>query len=105
MRSQRQIRTLIILATLGMFAACAPYGRQGEGAVVSLRWDSGPLDREYGRAHAEMVTRHNQEIASPRSDESADARSQRQASERADLEVRYSRGKSEHAQSLPPSER
>lgn len=102
-------RHLITVATLTMLlgaAACAPYGgRTSSGMEVSARWDSGPLDRDYSRQHAEMVARHNQEIASPRSDESADVRNARQTAENQDLELRYARGKSAHAQSLPPSER
>ena len=105
----RHLKTLIALTTLASLAsiaACSPYGRQSQSsAVVSVRWDSGPLDRAYTREHSDMVTRHNQEIASPRSDESADVRNQRQASERQDLELRYSRGKAAHSDTLPPSER
>ena len=103
---QRHLKTLIALTTIASFAACAPYGRQTQGAAeISVRWDSGPLDRDYNRVHSDMVSRHNQEIANPRSDESSDVRNQRQASERQDLELRYSRGKAAHAQSLPNSER
>ena len=106
MRVHRQMKTLITLMTVATLAACAPYGRQGGGAaVVSVRWDSGPLDRDYNRVHGDMVARHNQEIANPRSDESSDVRNQRQASERQDLELRYARGKSAHSDKLPPSER
>jgi hypothetical protein len=106
MRVHRQLKTLITFATVASLAACAPYGRQGGGAaVVSVRWDSGPLDRDYTRVHGDMIARHNQEIASPRSDESADVSNQRLASERQDLELRYSRGKSAHSDKLPPSER
>lgn len=106
MRVHRQMKTLITLMTVATLAACAPYGRQGGGAaVVSVSWDSGPLDRDYNRVHADMVARHSQEIANPRSDESADVRNSRHASERQDLELRYTRGRSAHANSLPPSER
>jgi hypothetical protein len=108
MRVHRHLKTLITLTTiasLGSLAACASQGRQSQGgAVVSVRWDSGPLDRAYTREHSDMVTRHNQEIATPRSDESADVRNQRQASERQNLELRYSRGKAAHSDTLPPSE-
>jgi len=106
MRVHRHLKTLLTIATLASVAACAPDGRHSGSAVeVSAQWDSGPLDRAYNKEHADMVVRHNQEIANPRSDESADVRNQRQASERQDLELRYSRGKSAHAQTLPPSER
>src|ERR1019366_9054354 len=105
MRVHRQFRTLLTLATVASLAACAPYGRQSESsAVVSVRWDSGPLDRAYNSAHADMIARHNQEIATPRSDESADVRNQRQAAEKQNLELRYARGKSAHSDTLPPSE-
>jgi hypothetical protein len=106
MRVHRHLKTLITLTTLASLAACAPYGRQSQsGAEISVRWDSGPLDRDYARARDEMVVRHNQEIASPRSDESSNQRDSRHASERQALEVRYSRGKSAHSDKLPPSER
>lgn len=105
MRIHRHLMTFATLTTIATVAACAPYGHRSSGVEVSASWDSGPLDRDYTRQHADMVVRQNQEIANPRSDESADVRSARQASERQDLELRYSRGKSAHAQSLPASER
>jgi hypothetical protein len=106
MHVHRHLKTLITLTTIASLAACAPYGRQTQGsAEISVQWDSGPLDRDYNRVHSDMVSRHNQETANPRSDESSDVRNQRQASERQNLELRYSRGKSAHAQSLPPSDR
>ena len=52
-----------------------------------------------------MVNRHQQEMANPRTDESSDQRVQRQATEKQDLEARYSAGKASHAQALPPSDR
>jgi hypothetical protein len=105
MRVHRHLKTLITLTTLASLAACAPYGRQSQsGAEISVRWDSGPLDRDYARVHDEMVTRHNREIASPRPEESSNQRDARHASERKALEVRYSRGKSSHSDRLPPSE-
>jgi hypothetical protein len=99
MRVHRYVATLITLTTLASFAACAPYGRRG--TEVSASWDSGPLDRQYGREHDAMVIRHNDEIAHPRSDESSNQRDARQASERNDLEVRYTRGKNGHMAALP----
>ena len=106
MRVHRHLKTLITLTTLASLGACAPRGRQSQsGVVVVAEWDSGPLDRDYNRAHSDMVARHNREIATPRSDESADVRNQRQASERQDLELRYTRGKSAHSKVLPPPER
>ncbi len=105
MRVHRHLKTLITLTTLASLAACAPYGRQSQsGAEISVRWDSGPLDRDYARVRDEMVVRHNREIASPRPEESSNQRDSRQASERQDLEARYSRGKSAHSDRLPPSE-
>jgi hypothetical protein len=106
MRVHRHLKILITFTTLATVAACASMGRQTRsGADVTVQWDSGPLDRAYSREHATMVVRHNQEIASPRSDESADVRNQRQAAEKQDLELRYARGKSAHSQTLPASER
>jgi hypothetical protein len=106
MRVHRNLKTLVTLATLASIGACASNGRHSQSGVeVSAQWDSGPLDRAYNREHADMVVRQNQETANPRSDESADVRNQRQASERQDLELRYARGKSAHSQTLPNSER
>jgi hypothetical protein len=101
------MKTLLAFATISMLAACAQQGRQsgGGGVEIVAQWDSGPLDRDYNRQHADMVSRHNQEIANPRSDESADVRNSRQASERQDLELRYTRGKAGHTSTLPQSER
>ena len=72
----------------------AQWGDEGKGKIVDIFTE-----------HADMVVRQNQETANPRSDESADVRNQRQASERQDLELRYARGKSAHSQTLPNSER
>jgi membrane-bound lytic murein transglycosylase len=107
MRVHRHMKTLITLTVFASLAGCASSGRQSDGTsvAISAQWDSGPLDRAYNREHADMVVRQNQETATPRSDESADVRNQRQASERQDLELRYARGKSAHAQTLPDSER
>jgi hypothetical protein len=106
MRVNRHFKTLIAFAALASFAGCASSGRQPRGgAEVVVSWDSGPLDRDYGRVHSDMVARQNKETANPRSDESSDVRNARQASERQDLELRYSRGKSAHSNSLPPSDR
>jgi hypothetical protein len=99
MRVHRHIATLITLGTLASFVACAPYGHGG--TEVSASWDSGPLDRQYGREHDAMVVRHNDEIAHPRPDESSNQRDARQASERNSLEVRYTAGKNGHMASLP----
>jgi hypothetical protein len=104
MRVHSHLKLLITLTTLATVAACSS-NRSGVGVGVGVQWDSGPLDRAYSREHAAMVVRHNQEIATPRSDESADVRNQRQAAENQDLELRYSRGKSAHSQTLPASER
>jgi hypothetical protein len=106
MRALRTARILTVLATLAALAACAPFGRNGRSeTVVSAQWDSGPLDRDYGRQRAAMDTRHSQEIANPRADESADRRVDRQATESRDLEHRYDMGKASHSQSLPASDR
>ena len=71
------------------------------GVSVSLRWDSGPLDRDYRRERAALDARHARE-ARERADEKADARARRQAAETRALEDRYNRGKKEHARGLPP---
>jgi hypothetical protein len=101
----RHLNTVIAISLFASLSACASSGRQSGGTEVSVAWDSGPLDRDYNREHSEMTARHSQEAASPRPDESADARNQRQASERQDLEVRYTQGKAAHAQALPAFKR
>ena len=108
MHVHRHIRTLITLtalASVGSLVACSPFGRRPQSGVdLSVQWDSGPLDRQYGREHSDMLVRHNAEIATPRADESSNQRDSRQSKERQDLEARYARGKAAHSQSLPPSE-
>lgn len=102
MRIHRSMQCLIILASL---SACSPFGRSPRSGVeVSAQWDSGPLDRDYGRAHTDLVARHEREIATPQPGESAHDRDDRQAAENKDLEARYSKGKASHANALPPSE-
>jgi hypothetical protein len=102
MRINRSMQCLIVLASL---AACSPYGRPARSGVeVSAQWDSGPLDRDYGRQHADLVARHASEIATPASGESEHDRDTRQTAENKDLEARYSKGKASHADKLPPSE-
>jgi hypothetical protein len=108
MQVRRNLKTLITLtalASLGSLAACNPSGRHPQSGVdLSVQWDSGPLDRAYGREHSDMLVRHKQEIDNPRADESSNQRDARQSKERQDLEARYARGKAAHSQSLPPKE-
>jgi hypothetical protein len=106
MRVFPHLKTLIALASLATFVACAGYGRQGRGGVtvVSVRWDSGPLDRDYGRVHADMVARHQHEDESPRSDESAEYRHKRHDAEAKDVDKRYEKGKKEHRDTMPASD-
>jgi hypothetical protein len=108
MRFQRSVRVLAILTTAATLAACASYPRDrgSDPQVVTVaQWDSGPLDRDYAQQRTTMDTRHQQEIANPRNDESSDQRVQRQATESQDLEARYSAGKTSHAYALPPSDK
>ena len=110
MRLQRSVQMLAVLGTLAALAACASYGREPRNdpqvtTVAVAQWDSGPLDRDYARERTTMDNRHQQEIASPRNDESSDQRVQRHATENQNLEARYTAGKAAHAQSLPPSEK
>ena len=74
-------------------------------AAVNVTWDSGPLDLAYHNERIAIDLRHNQEIAHPRADESADKRVARQAEENKDLERRYTQGKADHKRELPPAER
>jgi hypothetical protein len=108
MRIQRSVRMLTVLTTLAAVAACASYGREQQsepqGTVAVAQWDSGPLDRDYARERSTMDNRHQQEIANPRNDETSDQRTQRHATENQDLERRYTSGKAQHSQTLPPSD-
>jgi hypothetical protein len=105
MRVHRYLTTLTTLTMVVTFASCAPYGGRGQSETeISVRWDSGPLDRSYSRERDVMTVRHNQEIANPRSDESSDQRSHRQSAERKDLDDRYAKGKAAHSDRLPDSE-
>ncbi|HWZ57948.1 MAG TPA: hypothetical protein VNW46_03145 [Gemmatimonadaceae bacterium] len=108
---QRTLQIATVLAAFTTFAACSSYGHERRdqpdpnSVAVAVQWDSGPLDQDYHRQRVEMDTRHTQEIASPRADESSDQRTQRHATENKDLERRYSDGKSSHAKNLPPAGR
>jgi hypothetical protein len=107
MHVQRTMKVLAISATvaaLGSVVACAPAGRHAEtGVSVSASWDSGPLDRDYARKHAELEARHNREIANPEHGESKYDMDKRHSNENYTLEVRYKQGKESHADVLPPS--
>jgi hypothetical protein len=105
MRVHRYLTTLTTLTMLATLASCAPYGgRGGSAAEVSVRWDSGPLDRSYNSERDAMTVRHNQEIANPRAGEDSDQRSRRQTAENKDLDDRYAKGKAAHSDRLPDSE-
>jgi hypothetical protein len=102
MRINRSMQFLIVVASL---AACSPPGRHGgNGVEVSAQWDSGPLDRDYARAHSDLVAQHEREVATPIAGESAHDRDVRQAAENKDLEDRYAKGKASHATALPRPE-
>jgi hypothetical protein len=108
MRMHRHLKTLVSLTALtavGALVACTPSyaSHERSGVEVSARWDSGPLDRDYGREHADMVARHNREIASPEQGESKYDMDRRQANENTELELRYTHGKESHADRLPPA--
>jgi hypothetical protein len=107
MHIKHTIKVLAITATVGTVgavAACTPstYGRHSD-VAVSASWDSGPLDRDYGREHTELVARHNREIASPEHGESKFDMDKRHTNENYALEVRYKQGKESHANVLPPA--
>jgi hypothetical protein len=105
MRVHRYLMALTTLTMVAALASCAPYGGRGQSSTdVSVRWDSGPLDRSYNSARVDLNARHNQEIASPRPNESSDQRSSRQAAENKDLDDRYAKGKAAHSDRLPDSE-
>jgi hypothetical protein len=105
MRVHRYLTTLTTLTLLVTFASCAPYGGRGESETeISVRWDSGPLDRSYRRERDDMDVRHHQEIANPREGEDSNQRSRRQSSEKKDLDDRYAKGKKAHSDRLPDSE-
>jgi hypothetical protein len=111
MRVHRTLEILTVLTTLATLAACSSYGRGPRNepgpnyAAVDVQWNSGPLDADYHRQRGEMDTRHTQEVANPRADESSDHRLQRHTSENQDLERRYAQGKTSHADHVPPSNR
>jgi predicted small lipoprotein YifL len=107
MSVQRSVQLLTVVAALAALAACSSYGgprHQPDGSVVAVQWDSGPLDRDYQRQRGDMDTRHTDELANPRANESSDQRSQRQASESKDLDSRYADAKTAHADHVPPAQ-
>lgn len=85
--------------------AAAPVVEAAPSIAMSVKWDSRPLDLAYRRAHDDMEARHKREIVSPRTDETAARRDERQASETKALELRYQRGKDAHSRTLPPTDR
>jgi hypothetical protein len=80
----------------------APVAEAAPGVAINVRWNSAPLDAAYHRERVDLDALHTRERAHPNAGESADSRSQRQATESKALEVRYARGKSDHARSMPP---
>jgi hypothetical protein len=107
MRARRSVQLLAVFTSLATFAACNSYGRGRDpnGAIVTVQWDSGPLDRAYHSERSAMDTRHQDETAHPRADESSDQRGQRQTNEDKDLERRYAQGKASHSDRLPSGDR
>jgi hypothetical protein len=107
MRIEHSLKILTALSTVAIVAACssnrARHANDTGYNVTTAEWDSGPLDRDYQREHVAMETRHRDEAANARADESAEQRQQRQGSEQRDLEDRYARGKKAHSNTLPLS--
>ena len=123
MRIRHSIYLLTILATV---AACSSPANQADAApavaavapapaavvaadpaptaAISLTWDSAPLDLAYHRERNDMEARHTRELAHPRAGESATQRTRRHEAETKNLEVRYTRGKTAHARTMPPNE-
>ncbi len=126
MRVHRSIQILTVLTTITAITACSSPGEaataQPDAApaaaepappaaaapvtvAINARWDSGPLDRAYQSERADLDARHVRETARPSAGETVKVRVQRQANENQALEVRYTKGKSSHARTLPPAER
>lgn len=107
MRIPSSLHLLTACSTILLFTACssnrARHANDDGYSVTTATWDSGPLDRSYQSERTSMEARHRDEMQHARPDESADQRDQRQAAEKADLEDRYSRGKQQHSNTLPPS--
>ncbi len=82
--------------------AAAPVAAPAPEVSLNVRWDSGPLDRDYARERAALDARHAAERAQARANEDAAARDRRQAAETRALQDRYDRGKKQHARGLPP---
>jgi hypothetical protein len=125
MRINRSVKFLTILATLGACSspgnsaaaqpdaappvavaqpAPAPVAAPEAPPAVSLnvRWDSGPLDRDYQRERSNLDAQHARERSAPRADETSSQRGVRQSRESKALEVRYTLGKKNHARGMPP---
>lgn len=69
---------------------------------LNVRWDSGPLDRDYHRERSDLDARQARERSAPRADETSRERGDRQSRESKALELRYSRGRASHARGMPP---
>lgn len=83
-------------------AAPVPVAEAVPGVAIDVRWDSGPLDRSYRRERSDLDASHARERAHPVASEPADRLSRRQAEETKALELRYTRGKKEHDERMPP---
>lgn len=109
MRIPSSLHLLTACSTLILSTACssnhARHANDDGYSVTTATWDSGPLDRSYQNERTSMQARQRDEMQHARADESADQRDQRQAAERSDLEDRYTRGKQQHSNALPPSNR
>jgi hypothetical protein len=107
MRTTPYLKTVIAISTVALFAACTPTNSSGSNVSASgyASWSSVPLDNDYHRQHSEMVVRHQQEDSYPSANESSDQRHARHDNEDKDLDKRYEKGKKDHRDSMPDSDR
>lgn len=70
--------------------------------ALNVRWDSGPLDRDYHRERQDLDAQHSRERSAPRAGEDSRQRGERQSRESKALELRYTHGKASHAHGMPP---
>jgi len=107
MRVNPQLKTLIVLASFAAVTGCVPSAgaySNGSGVIV-VAWDPAPLDRDYHVQYDQMVARHHDEDDHPLADESADQRHKRHDAEDKDMDKRYKKGKKEHRDKMPDSDR
>jgi len=107
MRVIPPLKTLIVLSTFAMVTACMAPGMYGPDGVtvITVQWDPAPLDRDYRVHYDQMVVRHHDEDDHPQHDESSEQRHNRHRDEDKNLEKRYKKGKKEHRDKLPDSDR